>query len=269
MKSLRESDNCRGGGKFAYLSSDENWEAFVRNLASTQWVAYIQPPPSETSRANEVVNYLTRYLTGGPISDHRITAADDRHVTFLARQGDKTGGERQQVPVTLKLDDFVRRWCLHIQPDQLTKTRYLGGWSGQHRATYMARCRELLDSSDGVTDSATSQPDSTAPVEIASTCSVPDPIACARCGSDRLLLIESIPKPSWRDLFNARNAACPEWYAQWRRVDDERFWDGLMGEGFNDWYLENVLERAEEPAPPPPPPKQLFFPGFAAHPAYC
>ena len=82
-------------------------------------------------------------------------------------------------------------------------------------------------------------------------------------------MIENTPKPSWRDLFNARNAACPEWYAQWRRVDDERFWDGLMGEGFNDWYLENVLERAEEPVPPPPPPKQLFFPGFAAHPAYC
>ena len=132
------------GGKFAYLNSDENWEAFVRNLASTQWVAYIQPPPSESSRANEVVNYLTRYLTGGPISDHRITAADHRHVTFLARQGEKTGGERRQVPVTLERDDFVRRWCLHIQPDQLTKTRYLGGWSGQHRATYMARCRELL-----------------------------------------------------------------------------------------------------------------------------
>ncbi|MEZ6091404.1 MAG: hypothetical protein R3C05_25975 [Pirellulaceae bacterium] len=24
LESLRESDNCRGGGKFAYLSSDEN-----------------------------------------------------------------------------------------------------------------------------------------------------------------------------------------------------------------------------------------------------
>ncbi|MEZ6086788.1 MAG: transposase [Pirellulaceae bacterium] len=116
MKSLRESDNYWGGGKFAYLSSDENLEAFVRNLASIQWVASIQPPPSETSRANEVVNYLTRYLTGGPISDHRITAADDRHVTFLARQGDKTGGERQQVPVTLKLDEFVRRWCQTFSP---------------------------------------------------------------------------------------------------------------------------------------------------------
>ena len=117
--------------------------SFATSRRPSGWLTSSRPP-SETSRANEVVNYLTRYLTGGPISDHRITAADDRHVTFLARQGDKTGGEPQQVPVTLKLDDFVRRWCLHIQPDQLTKTRYLGGWSGQHRVTYMARCRELL-----------------------------------------------------------------------------------------------------------------------------
>ncbi|MEZ6091406.1 MAG: transposase [Pirellulaceae bacterium] len=54
----------------------------------------LHPAATSDDRANEVVNYLTRYLTGGPISDHRITAADDRHVTFLARQGEKTGGER-------------------------------------------------------------------------------------------------------------------------------------------------------------------------------
>ena len=121
---------------------------FVKNLESIQWVAYIQPPPKETSAASEVVNYLTRYLTGGPISNHRIVAADRREVTFLARAGKKVGGEREQIPITLDIVQFVRRWCLHIQPDQLTKTRYWGGWSNQRRADYMAHCRELLEATD-------------------------------------------------------------------------------------------------------------------------
>ncbi len=56
-------------------------------------MAYIGPPPKETSQANEVVNYLTRYLTGGPISNHRIVAADRQEVTFMAREGKRVGGE--------------------------------------------------------------------------------------------------------------------------------------------------------------------------------
>ena len=40
-------------------------------------------------------------------------------MTFLARAGIKTGGEREQVPCTLSPLEFVRLWCLHIQPEQL------------------------------------------------------------------------------------------------------------------------------------------------------
>jgi integrase len=70
---------------------------------------------------------LTRYLTGGPISDYRIMAADTESVTFLAGAGRTVGGEDVQAPCTLPRDEFVRRWCLHIQSDQLTKTRYFDG----------------------------------------------------------------------------------------------------------------------------------------------
>ena len=38
----------------------------------------------------------------------------------------------------------MRRWCEHIQPEQLTKTRYFGGWCSRKRTQYQARCRELL-----------------------------------------------------------------------------------------------------------------------------
>ena len=146
LQRLRASGKLKLGGKFEYLRSDENWQAFVKNLESIDWVAYIQPPPKQTSRGDHVVNYLTRYLTGGPISGGRIVKADHRNVTFLAREGKRIGGERKQVPMTLGIAAFVKRWCLHIQPEQLTKTRYFGGWSNNGQSKYMSRCRELLES---------------------------------------------------------------------------------------------------------------------------
>jgi len=255
LRRLRSTGKLKLDGKFAYLRSDENWEAFVRQLEATEWVAYIQPPPTASSQAHEVVNYLTRYLTGGPISNHRITAADEHQVTFLAREGKRTGGDREQIPVTLSVEAFVRRWSLHIQPEQLTKTRYLGGWSNSRRESYMSRCLELLDSTSRVSELP--EP----PQVDDSTLAESSPLICSHCGSDRLQQIEERSRPSWRELFRSTSASCPTWYARLQAEDDRRFWDGLMGEGFNDWYLEYVLESAK--APPPPRPTQLYLPGLS------
>ena len=262
LRRLRSEGKLKLGGKFAYLQSDENWEAFIRQLESSEWVAYIQPPPKPTSRANEVVNYLTRYLTGGPISDHRITAADQHEVTFLAREGKKVGGEREQIPITLSVEEFVRRWCLHIQPEQLTKTRYLGGWSNQCRAAYMSHCLALLSQTHRPGEAASQAPSEEAGVASSALGEAIPRQVCSHCGSDRLLLTEETPRPSWRDLLGATSESCPGWYAQLQREDERRFWDGLMGEGFNAWYLETVLESAKEPPPSPPPAVQLYLPGL-------
>jgi len=130
---LRRLGRARAAGKLkligrhAYLQDDDNWTALINDLESKTWVAYIQPPPTTESKARHVVNYLTRYLTGGPISDHRILSANRRSVTFLARDGKQVGGQRAQVPITISTGEFTRRWSEHIQPNQLTKARYFEG----------------------------------------------------------------------------------------------------------------------------------------------
>ncbi|MDP6718449.1 MAG: transposase, partial [Pirellulaceae bacterium] len=262
LRRLRLQGKLNFGGKFAYLQSDENWDAFLRQLESTAWVAYIQPPPGPTSQASEVVNYLTRYLTGGPISDHRITAADAANVTFVAREGKQVGGQRQQIPITLSVEEFVRRWCLHIQPQQLTKTRYLGGWSNSCRAVYMARCRDRLRGLNPPSDAEPPEP-----LTSLVSCREHDPLVCCHCGSDRLILLQETGKPSWREIFDSQSERCPPWYAELKREGDRRFWDDLMGEGFNDWYLETVVECAKEPVSNSLP-VQLYLPGISPRPDY-
>ena len=187
-----------------------------------------------------MINYLTRYVTGGPISNRRIVSGDSRSVTFLAREGARVGGERTQVPIAISTAEFTDRWCNHIQPTGLTKVRYFGGWSGNKAAAYKTLCEDLLPSTTdrllaSVLDEA-NQPHK------------PD-IVCEHCGSDRLVLVEHTAKPSWRDPLGYSSAHVPWWYKEARNEDDQRFWDGAMGAGFNDWYLETLIESAKEPEP--------------------
>ncbi len=95
-----------------------------------------------------MLKYLSRYLTGGPISDSRIVSADPHEVTFLAREGSRPGGESKQIPMTLPTVEFTRRWSLHVLPKGYTKTRRYGGWSNGRREAYLEQCSKQLDAID-------------------------------------------------------------------------------------------------------------------------
>lgn len=223
---------------------------------------------SAKCRPTQVINYLTRYLTGGPISPARIVRADAEQVTLLAREGQRTGGDRRQTDVTLALVEFIRRWCLHIQPPQLTKTRYLGGWSCSKRAAYMARCRRLLAQPEATHHSARpDQPSFTETVDSSQPRLGSLENLCSHCGSERLQLVGEMPKPSWNYLLRPKRRDCPAWYRTHRIDEDRQFWDTVQSAGFYDWYLEEVVERAEQPVPleaEPPTPMQLYFAGIGS-----
>lgn len=74
-----------------------------------------------------------------------IVRADERQVTFMAREGRVIRGQKQQVPITLTTLEFTRRWTLHILPKGYTKARRFGGWSNRRTSEYIERCALLLD----------------------------------------------------------------------------------------------------------------------------
>jgi hypothetical protein len=272
---LRKKGKLKLGGKYESLRNDDEWDAFIKQLESKTWVVFIQPPPPETSGASQVVNYLTRYLTGGPISDYRITAADEQSVTFMAREGTRLGGERKQVPITLSLKLFMQRWCLHILPEQLTKTRYFGGWSNNRRDKYMGRCRASLKQlgrleSDHQAEAETEYeaselPDDNEPAlseatesEVKSTTA----FMCPHCGSDSLALVSETPKPSWREVFWRDSETCPAWYAALQREEHRLYWIAEYGKDIYDCYMQTWVESAEETVPPTQPALQPYLPSL-------
>jgi hypothetical protein len=239
------------------LNDDGAWEVFTEKLKLKDWVSFIQPPPKNSGGPKELVRYLTRYLTGGPISDSRIVEADQQNVTFMAREGKKTGGERKQVPVTIPTSEFIRRWCLHIQPDQLTKSRYYGGWSNNRLGEYLDRCVRAMEASNvppraGATEFNPHEfePDTLGETSLSDALDS-DQLKCPKCGQDSLREVGVKSKPSWRDIFAHGSESCPVWYVESLEKDDREFWDGAFGEGYNDWYLEMLVESAKEKAAAP------------------
>ncbi len=55
----------------------------------------IEPPPRDDSLPEHVLEYVARYLTGGPISDRRLIAHEQGHVAFRARTGN--------IPTTIRI----------------------------------------------------------------------------------------------------------------------------------------------------------------------
>jgi hypothetical protein len=258
-------------GDHGDLNDDGAWEVFTEKLKLKDWVSFIQPPPENSGGPEELVRYLTRYLTGGPISDSRIVEADQENVTFLAREGKKAGGERKQVPVTIPTGEFVRRWCMHIQPDQLTKSRYFGGWSNNRLGEYLDRCVRAMEASNvppqaGATefDPHEFEPDTQGDSWLGDTglgdaADDSDELKCPKCGQNSLREVGFKTKPSWRDIFAHGSESRPVWYAESLEKDDREFWDGAYGEGFNDWYLELLVERAKEKAAAAEAVRRSFF----------
>ncbi len=185
-------------GEWSRLSDRSSFETWLEPLESKEWVLHIEAPPKDCV-PEQVVKYLARYLTGGPISDRRLVSHEDGQVTFTARKGTTTGGSGELEEVPVSGVEFVRRWSLHILPKGFTKTRRYGGYSNHHRKRYMAECGELLTDRQASTDKP---PGDTA--EEASREHL-----CPKCDSI-MTCIDGTDRPSWKNVM--ASADRPSWY---------------------------------------------------------
>jgi hypothetical protein len=141
----------------------------------------------------------------------------------------------------------------------------LGGWTNKQRETYRAKCVAQLRAAAGLAG----QPTPASPAELLtdeeeSNADTNTKLNCPTCGEAALRLIASEPRPSWREALSQRSTHLPGWYRKSLEIDDEKFWDGKFGPGFNAWYLENIFECAYQPTAPTTtrPAIQLMLPGL-------
>jgi hypothetical protein len=67
----------RGGklhleGAWSKLLGPRELESWLAEVTESDWNVFIEGPPNDKSTPDQVLKYLARYMTGGPISDGRI-----------------------------------------------------------------------------------------------------------------------------------------------------------------------------------------------------
>jgi Putative transposase len=85
----------------------------------------------------------SRYTHRVAISNSRLLALDDRGVTFRWKDYREHGRTRYKT-MTLKTDEFMRRFLLHVLPTGFHRIRHYGLLANANRKLDISTARELL-----------------------------------------------------------------------------------------------------------------------------
>jgi hypothetical protein len=128
-------------GRLAQHRSPAVFERLLHEACRTEWVVYAKPP---FDGPEHVLAYLARYTHRVAISNHRLLHVDDHGVTFRF----KDYRSRRARSLTLPLQEFARRFLLHVLPKGFVRIRYYGFLANGSRARLLASCRAALGQSE-------------------------------------------------------------------------------------------------------------------------
>jgi hypothetical protein len=156
-------------GNLKLLAQPKTFAAWRRLLFRKDWVVYSKRP---FGGPEHVLGYLGRYTHRVAISNHRLISFADGVVTFRWRD---SAHNNEQKPLPLSVDEFLRRFLLHLLPEGFVRIRNFGFLANRKRATAFPLCFQLLGSA------------TQAQTEV-STTSSSDTWLCPKCGGPMLVI---------------------------------------------------------------------------------
>ena len=160
-----QDGRLRFEGNLKLLAKPKIFAAWLRPLYRQNWVVYLKPP---FGGPEYVLQYLGRYTHRVAISNHRLVSFTDGQVTFRWRD---SAHHHEQKLMTLWVDEFLRRFLLHILPQGFVRIRNFGFLANRRRTKLLPLCLQLL----GATPEPLAE-------EHASSTEDPDLYRCPKCG---------------------------------------------------------------------------------------
>ena len=131
-------------GSLKPLANEKLFRTFVRSLHRHHWIVHVKPP---FGGPHHVLRYLARYTHRVAISNRRLIGFANNQVTFRWR--DYAHGNKKR-KLTLSAEEFLRRFLLHVLPDNFVRIRCFGFLANCQRAELLPLCRTLLHESKSV-----------------------------------------------------------------------------------------------------------------------
>src|SRR5271166_1640785 len=138
LKSAFQHGQLHLSGDLALLVQPKIFASWLRPLFRKDWIVYCKPP---FGGPDYVLQYLGRYTHRVAISNHRLVSLADGQVTFRWRD---SAHNNEQKLMSLSLDEFLRRFLLHLLPKGFVRIRHFGFLANRRRSTLLPLCFAAL-----------------------------------------------------------------------------------------------------------------------------
>jgi len=138
LRGLQAAGKLGFHGQLTQLQQPGAFAALLRSLFRSDWVVYAKRP---FGGAEHALRYLGGYTHRVAISNHRLIALQGGCVTFRWRDSAHKNKKRR---MTLSVDEFLRRFLLHVLPRGFVRIRHFGFFAHRRRAALLPLCRQLL-----------------------------------------------------------------------------------------------------------------------------
>ena len=137
-------------GKFLYYLKHEfdklntrfnnlkSFNKFLEPLYNKTWITYIEPPKG---KAENVIEYVGRYSFRVAISNERIKNISNGFVTFEYKDYKDNSKIKE---MTITAEEFIRRFLLHVLPNNFTKIKHYGLISNRTKKYNIKLCKLLI-----------------------------------------------------------------------------------------------------------------------------
>ena len=119
----------------------------VRLTFRKKWVVYSKRPFGGPEHA---LRYLGCYTHRVAISNHRLVSFTDDKVTFRWRDSAHAANKKRLL--SLHVNEFLRRFLLHVLPPGFVRIRYFGFLSTRNRSQSLSACLRLLEAVPAVSE---------------------------------------------------------------------------------------------------------------------
>src|SRR5215471_9450572 len=138
LRHLHRAGKLSFSGKWSHLQNQKAFAAWLRSLYRSDWVVYCKPP---FGGPEHVLHYLGAYTHRIAISNYRLVELAGGMVTFRWRDSAHKNKKRL---ARLPVEEFLRRFLLHVLPRGFVRIRHFGFYAHRRRAALVPVCMRLL-----------------------------------------------------------------------------------------------------------------------------
>jgi DNA-directed RNA polymerase subunit RPC12/RpoP len=183
LQRLKADGKLEFHGKLQAMEEPARFAKMLHKLKTQKFVVYAKRP---FAGPEVVLQYLSHYTHRVAIGNRRLLALDERTVTFSYKD---YADESRRKTMTLTLEEFTRRFCLHLLPQRFVKIRHYGLLGNRDREKRIQQARKSL----GVREAEVIQTEPPLNTQASTTAST-QRLRCPHCGALALVWVGEVPR---------------------------------------------------------------------------